>query len=208
MRGHIYNKKIKERAKKLRAKGKTYKEIGNLLNVPKSTLSTWFGKKWPGIFNKKAQIIHLAKIRPLAIAAKKKIKEREQRVLREKTCKEIKSYPLSHIGLLKSMLAMLYWAEGSRRGSVSGLRFTNTDPDLTHLYITLLRKCYETDETKFRIRLHLHYYHKIRKVRKFWSELLAIPENQFGSIFIKKRSRKKRFRKNFMGNKKPRKVKK
>ncbi|MDP3758171.1 MAG: hypothetical protein Q8Q86_00475, partial [Candidatus Daviesbacteria bacterium] len=63
----------------------------------------------------------------------------------------------------------------------------------------LLRKCYKIDEEKLRIRLHLHYYHRIKTAKKFWSDLLKIPLDKFGKIYIKKRSKRKRFRKNFMG---------
>lgn len=199
MRGRIYTKKIKKIAEQWRARGKSYKEIKDLLNIPKSTLSTWFGKKFPGIFDKKKQLIHLARIRPLAIEAKNRKIEQKQIILREKISQEIKTYPLNNIGLLKSILSALYWAEGAKYKGVSGLKFVNTDPILLNFYISLLRKCYKINETKFRIRLHLHYYHNIRNTKKFWSDLLDVPLNQFTSVYIKKRSKKKRFRKNFMG---------
>lgn len=119
--------------------------------------------------------------------------------MRNKISQEIKKYPLKDFGFLKSMLAVLYWAEGSKYEGVSGLQFTNTDPDLAKFFITLLRKCYKLNESKFRIRLHLHYYHKARESKRFWAKLLRIPLDQFASVYVKKRSRKKRFRKNFMG---------
>ena len=39
MRGCVYGENLKKKAEKLRASGKTYKEIRDLLNIPKSTLS-------------------------------------------------------------------------------------------------------------------------------------------------------------------------
>ncbi len=199
MRGKIYNNKIKKKAETLRIKGKTYKEIKEELNVPKSTLCTWLVKRLNIPFNKSAQLVHLKKIRPLAIEAKKKEKEKQLRILKEKINKEIATFPINNLGFYKSMLAMLYWAEGAKHEKVSGVKFTNTDPKLAKLYITLLRKCYNIDEKKFRLRLHMHYYHRIKTVKKFWSKILNIPEYQFASAYIKKRSRTKRFRKNFMG---------
>lgn len=199
MRGRIYGENIKKKAEKLRASGKTYKEIRDLLNIPKSTLSNWLSKKFSGVFSKEKQLSHLAKIRPLAADAKKREREEKQTILRKKVSKEAKTYPLNNIGLLKSVLSALYWAEGAKHKGVSGLKFVNTDPKLAKFYITILRKCYKLDEVKFRIRLHLHYYHGIREAKKFWSNLLNIPLNQFTGVYVKKRSRKKRFRKNFMG---------
>ena len=199
MRGKYYDKKIKRKAKLLRLEGKTYKEIKDQLSIPKSTLSTWFSAKIKTPFNKKAQLIHLRKIRPLAIEAKKRKKENELKELQDKINREINFFPFKNIGFHKAMLAMLYWAEGSKHDRVSGLKFANTDPRLAKLYIALLRKCFKIDESKFRIRVHIHYYHKKTVVKEFWSDLLNIPQAQFTSIYVKKRSRKKRFRKNFMG---------
>ncbi|MFH1254962.1 MAG: hypothetical protein V1667_00580 [bacterium] len=194
-----YKKEIKQKAENLRQAKKTYGEITEMLGVPKSTLSVWLSKKFEGIFDKKAQLAHLAKIRPMAIAVKKRNINYQANLLREKITREIKKYPLKNVYFLKSMLAMLYSAEGSRHKGVSGLKFANTDPKIIQLYITLLRKCYKIDEYKFRIRLHVHYYHGIKKTKQFWSTLLNIPLNQFGKIYVKKRSQTKKFRKNFMG---------
>lgn len=199
MRGRFYDKAIKKKAEKLRSERKSYREITKLLEIPKSTLSEWLGKKYPGLFNRKAQLLHLARVRPLAIAAKKAVAIRQKAALREKVHREISAYPWRQTGFLKSILAALYWAEGAKHKGVSGLKFVNTDPKLALFYITLLRKCYKLDEAKFRIRVHLHYYHNITAARNFWSELLQIPLGQFGRIYIKKRSKTKRFRQNFKG---------
>lgn len=199
MRGNHYDKKIKIQAKKMRANGKTYQEIKTALKIPKSTLSNWLSREFVGSFSRKDQLTHLAKIRPAALAVLKKKRDDLDTLLRKKIMQEIKTYPIKNIGFLKSLLAVLYWAEGAKHRGVSGLQFTNTDPDLSRFFITLLRKCYKLNESRFRIRLHLHYYHKIVESKKFWSKLLKIPLSQFTSTYIKKRSRKKRFRKNFMG---------
>ncbi len=194
-----YDNKIKKEAKKLRLQGKTYSEIKDKLGIPKSTLCTWFRVQLKMPFNKNAQLEHLKKIRPLAAAAKKRINNEAYGLLKQKINKEVSNFPFNEIGFYKAMLSMLYWAEGGKYYRVSGLRFANTDPKLIGLYITLLRKCYNIDETKFHIRVHMHYYHKAKETKGFWSKILGIPKTQFGSSYVKKRSRKKRFRKNFMG---------
>lgn len=183
----------------MRANGKTYREIKIALKIPKSTLSNWLSKEFAGTFSRKDLLAHLAAIRPIALVVLKKNREQRSRLLRNKISQEVKKYPIKNRGFLKSMLAVLYWAEGSKYEGVSGLQFTNTDPDLARFFITLLRKCYKLDESKFRIRLHLHYYHKARESKRFWAKLLRIPLDQFASVYVKKRNRKKRFRKNFMG---------
>ncbi|MCS6956266.1 MAG: hypothetical protein NZM02_00230 [Patescibacteria group bacterium] len=94
-------------------------------------------------------------------------------------------------------MSILYLAEGNKVKGV--LQFANTDPKMILLFITLLRSCYQLDESKFRIRLHLHYYHQARRTKQFWSELLKIPTNQFLKTYWKSRGKEKTFRKNFGG---------
>lgn len=203
MRGTFYSKETKERVRKLLLDGKSYNEVFKLSGVPKSTISTWFGKNLKRPIDFQARKKHFLRIHKLAsLALKKKYRierEREQRLLKEKIAKELTKYPLGNKGFYKSLLAMLYWAEGSKYEKVSGLQFVNIDPKLIILYITLLRKCYNIDENKFRIKLHLHYYHSINRSKQFWSKTLGVPMNQFNKVYIKKRSKTKKFRKNFAG---------
>ena len=195
----MYSKIIKDKAFEIRRAGKSYREIKDVLSIPKSTLSVWFGKELGVPAYSKKWFQHLADIRPLAAKMKTKIRMDELKKIKIRMEKEVLLYPLHEINFQKSLLAMLYWAEGSKHEKMSGLKFTNTDPQLIDLFISLLRNCYKLDESKFRVFLQLHYYHPIRKTRQFWSKLADVPETQFHSVIIKKRSKKKRFRKNFMG---------
>ena len=199
MRGKYYSKETKKDIERLRASGKTYGQLTALFGVPKSTLSTWLGKKYPGVFDKAARLAHLEKIRILSQQRLREIRLQQEKVLHDKIAKEFKTYPLDNMGYYKSILASLYWAEGSKHAKVSGLKFANTDPKMMLLYIRLMRKCYKIDEARLKLKIHVHYYHKHREIKKFWSELLTIPENQFWKIYEKRRSQTKRFRKNFMG---------
>ena len=193
-----YSKEIRQKAERLKQSGKSYSEITSLLGIPKSTLSNWLGDKFIH-FTREQQVAHLARIRKIAAASvQDRIRKRDEE-LSKLVKKEVVKYPLKKIGFLKTILGMLYWAEGAKYSGVSGLKMVNTDPELLRLYITLLRKCYKIDEERFRIRLHLHYYHNKGEARKFWSDVLRVPESRFATVFVKKRSRKKRFRKNFMG---------
>jgi hypothetical protein len=194
-----YSESIRSDAEKLRATGKTYKEIHEMLRVPRSTLCTWLGKKHPGVFDKRAQNKHLADIRILALKKKIEMQEEERRNLEEKIAREIRDFPVHQIGLQKSVLAALYWAEGSKHKGVHGVRFVNTDPNLIEYFLRLLRRCYNIDESRMRIRVHLHHYHNIKKSKEYWSTVTQVPLTQFGKIYIKKRGPTKKFRKNFAG---------
>ncbi|OHA93811.1 MAG: hypothetical protein A3E02_00010 [Candidatus Zambryskibacteria bacterium RIFCSPHIGHO2_12_FULL_38_34] len=195
----MYTKQTKEKARKLREQGVSYNKLQRMLDIPKSTLSSWFSESLGMPFDRKTLLKHLANIRILSAKVKRKNKMDELEKIQKKADEEILSYPLDLVSFQKSLISMLYWAEGAKHEKVSGLIFVNTDPKLLELFISLLRNCYELDEKKFRVRLHLHYYHPIKETRQFWSKLLEIPESQFTKTLIKRRSLKKRFRKNFHG---------
>ncbi|MBU6323475.1 hypothetical protein KGQ55_02190 [Patescibacteria group bacterium] len=199
MAGKRYPVEVRREVLRLGKEGKTYAEIRNYFPIPKSTLSVWFKKagKKP---DRTRQLEHLKRARAAALIT---IRERKAGRLAEASRlakNEVESIAplLARRSVLKALIAMLYWAEGSK-GDRTGLIFVNTDPELLSLYVRMLRAAYLLDESKFRVRLHLHHYHKHRDAKTFWSRLLKIPESQFGKIYVKKRSARKKFRKNFQG---------
>ncbi len=201
MRGRIYLDKEKDEARRFIAGGKSYGYVSEKLGIPKSTLSVWFGKTLRGPMNNETVRAHLKRIRPSAAAALRKrfieIGKKQDEMVLERVLKALKEIPFRNKDVLRALLAMLYWAEGSKRGS--GIKFVNTDPDLMHLYISLLRSCYKINENKLKVVVHIHDYHSEVKVKNFWSQLLDIPLTQFNKTFIKPRSKTRRFRRNFMG---------
>lgn len=198
MTKHHWSIDIKNEAIQLRKQGYSYSQITKSLGVVKSTLNSWL-RNLPK--PKEYQFITgenwLKKIRPLALAANKRKNDEIAQIMINKINSEVKQIKVDG-NLEKAVLTMLYWAEGSKVNS-SVLIFANIDPKLVLLFITLLRRCYQIDETKFRVRLHLHSYHKELIIKRFWSNLLKIPESQFGKTYRKKRSKEKTFRRNFGG---------
>lgn len=193
-----WSKETKDFAVLLRKKGLTYGEIVKQLKVSKSTLFEWIGHiKRSEKETKLERDAHMKNMQELAALTNRKKRTDRLEAIRKEVQKEVDKYNVKNLDYLRSMLSMLYWAEGSKgRGQIA---FANTDPVLAVLFVTLLRKSYKLDEEKLRVRLHLHYYHKIKETRKMWSELLKIPESKFGKIYIKKRSKTKKFRQNFAG---------
>lgn len=198
MRRIKWDEKTKQKVRDLRQDNLSIDTISKSVGVPRSTLFQWVrDSRMTPIRTSEEKLSHLRSIRPLATLAIKRKREERIAAIQEKINEEIKLYDYNRPELLQSMLSMLYWAEGSKgRGT---LDFANTSPDLALLYITLLRKCYKIDESKFHLRIHLHPYHDVEKTRLFWSNLLKIPLKQIGKIYIKKRSGTKKFRENFAG---------
>jgi len=199
MGGKRYSNKLKGKVSQMRAKGASYSELNRLFHIPKSTLSVWLSKKYSGIFDDTARRKHLARIRILSqeFFKKRRLLRQEQIALQVK--EELKNFPLGNLGFYKSFLAALYWAEGSKTLYSGGIKFANTDPEMMALFLSYLRRCYKIKEDRLRVRLHVHYYHNKSKVKRYWSQLLKIPESQFWKTYAKKRSKTKRFRQNFRG---------
>lgn len=192
-----WGKTIKENAKLLRKQGYSYGQLTKELKVPKSTLHEWIrGVKRPAKFSRLDRIRWIKEIQPLGAQGNKRKREKIVSQIIKEAKNEVSKIQINH-ETRKAILSLLYWAEGTKvRGA---LQFANTDPKLILLFINLLRQCYKLDESKFRIRLHLHYYHKVKEIKAYWSKLLSIPTNQFEKIYRKSRSKEKKFRRNYGG---------
>lgn len=194
---HHWSREIIARARELRTQGLTFHEIIEELHVPKSTLSGWVADiQHPNHIYFTDRKTWLSQFQRAGVA-KLRQKKTDRIALAVADVKlEIADLHITP-QTKKAMLGALYWCEGTK---VYGtLTFANTDARLILLFITLLRDCYELDETKLRVRLHLHYYHREQEVRRFWSELLGIPESQFQKTYRKHRSKEKTFRRNLGG---------
>lgn len=192
-----WNLDIKEKAKLLRKKGYSYGQLNKELKIPRSTLHQWVhGIKRPVKFTRLDRIRWIKEIQPLGAQGNHMRREKNIQKITNETKSEIAELQINQ-ETKKAVLSALYWAEGTK--VTGGMCFANTDPKLILLFVNLLRSCYKLDENKFRVRLHLHYYHRVKKVKTFWSSLLNIPTSQFEKIYRKSRSKEKTFRKNFGG---------
>lgn len=188
---------IKKSAQQLRKYGHSIGQIAKELSISKSTVHEWT-KTMAGA-RRYAQLGKerwIRELQPLGALGQRKKREKKIALIVEEVQNELLNMAITG-DVQKAVLAALYWAEGTKGRGM--LKFTNTDPKLMSLFITLLRQSYVLDERKFRVRLHLHWYHKEKIVKSYWSDLLKIPETQFRKIYWKKRGRNKVFRKNVGG---------
>lgn len=196
MRRYIPSK-TKNQVKALRKKGYSIGFIAKKCSISKSTVHEWV-KTMRGA-NRYARLGKerwIKEIQPLGALSQRRKRERKIVQIEKEVNEEIAHIQIT-TELKKTALASLYWAEGTK--GKGKLVFANTDPRLMLLFITLLRESYILDESKFRVRIHLHWYHKERATKKFWSDLLKIPTTQFNKTYRKKRSKEKVFRKNVGG---------
>lgn len=187
---------MKKSVRELRVSGATYGEIIKRYGVARSTLHYWLrdiGR--PKEIVTRSRAMWAKEVQPLGALANKKKREGVLSQLRDKVAIEVGGISLKKMD--KTMLSLLYWAEGAKgKGS---LVFANTDPEMMLLFITLLRTSFELDGSKFRVRLHIHDYHDEKQVKSYWSNLLDISVEQFQKTYVKQRSKNKIFRENKYG---------
>lgn len=75
----------------------------------------------------------------------------------------------------------LYAGEGSKTDG--GVYFANSDPRMILVFVIWLRRFFEVDERRLRVKLYLHDGLDLEAAISFWSELTAIPTTQFGKPY-------------------------
>ncbi|HEX9722588.1 MAG TPA: hypothetical protein VGA53_05005 [Candidatus Paceibacterota bacterium] len=173
---------FKLKAIELRRAGKTYGDIKRLLGkpIPKSTLSNWFRnihltEFQQGQINKRVHT-NIQKAQTKAWLVNKAKRERYIQEVRNR----VSHLPneLRKKDTAKIALAMLYLGEGgkTRKGS---LMFGNADRFVIQLFLSLLRHCYDIDETKFRCTVQCRADQNTKQLKRFWSRTTKIPRAQF-----------------------------
>jgi hypothetical protein len=172
---------IKHQALQLRANGYSMSEISKKLGIAQSTASLWTRNVF---LDKKAKIrlnnISIVARQKSIISRKKKNEALWQNIAMR--CPVLKNNKDYNINECKIFLALLYWAEGEKTGNK--FAFINSDPNMIKLYLSLLRKSFKINESRFKVWLHLHKYHDKTKLISFWSHVTGICKNQF-SVYNK-----------------------
>jgi len=183
--------KIEEKLKaiELRKHGYSLNEIIEKIGVSKSTASNWL---------KNIKLNHSGRLRLSERIKLGRLKSAEKK--RNKTEEKLKYFyaeglrDIDKISLNKSTIRMLcsliYWCEGIKN-HFQGVTFINSDPKLIRIFLYLLRKGYDIEESKFRICIHIHEYHDPLKQMTFWSGITNIPTNQFIKPYLKQNTGKR-----------------
>lgn len=188
-----YSVFIRNKAKKLRERGCSLKEISNKLGIVKSTVAIWAGDIK---MDKVAQARLLTKIK-LGQFISARNRRAKTKALEEKYFQEALEEIRLNPDYEKIMCAMLYWCEGGKDVR-NGVRFINSDPRVIAVFLRLFRLSFSLDEGKFRVCVHLHEYHDAKRQLAFWSKVSHIKRSQFIKPFCKKHT-SIRIRKNYPG---------
>ena len=160
-----------ERARELRAEGRTLAEIAAELAVSKSSVSLWVRDV---VFTPKPrQRPMFSAPSPLHLAKLAEIDEMNRR-------------GIERIGTLTDDAffaagVALYAGEGGKTDGAA--TFANCDPGMIAYFCAWLRRYFPIDESRLRVRLYLHVGLDLDAAEDYWSRLTGIPRSQFGKAY-------------------------
>jgi len=177
-----YSENLIKQVKRIRRKEKlSFRQLSRRFGIPGNTIRKWcddlVGTRWDAILidneKKRAEIkrseIHVAP--------------------------DIDSITKDQARFLAGIL---YGCEGSKYPSHSGVAFANSEPNLVLGFLQLLRRAFDLNDSKFSVHLQAHVTQDYEEIKKFWSNLLSLPQ----SCFIKPTVRQpagKKHRNNYLG---------
>jgi transcriptional regulator with XRE-family HTH domain len=183
--GYIGKLREKLKARELRKKGLSIKEIQKRLKVSRSSVSLWV--RDIKLNKKQLEKLYLNKksgaLKGSIIAAMNKIKERE--MFTQKLNKEGEK-EIGKMSKRDRFIAgvALYCGEGSKTdGEVS---FANSDPKIIKFMVKWFQEFCNISPNQLKGGLYLHEDLDESKAKNFWSRLTGIPLSQFGKTYIAK----------------------
>lgn len=168
-----YRGKVEEQeeARELRAQNLTLLEIATKLGVSKSSVSLWVRDV------------------PFTPSPRRHGPHRRPNRLHEAKLREIEELDAAgrqRIGVLSDEAFLvagiaLYAGEGSKTGNE--VSFANTDPRMIRLFCAWLRRFFDVDESRLRVRVYLHEGLDLDAAEHHWSQVTGVPREQFRSPY-------------------------
>jgi hypothetical protein len=158
----------REQARRLRATGLPMADIAARLGVSKSSVSLWVRDV---AFDPRPLVTRGRRREPNTLQRRKRaqidrlLAEGRDRVGR-----------LSEREFLVAGVA-LYAGEGSKRDG--GIILANSDPRMVAFFCSWLRRFFQIDKSRLRVRVYLHQGLDLAAATAFWSEVTGVPESQF-----------------------------
>lgn len=180
---------LRDRARKLRSRGRSLNEITRILKVPKSTVRFWCRD----ISLTKPQLRRLSERQRIGgILAAERL--RSERI---KLTKRLFGEGIRETGTLSRrelflVGTALYWAEGYQKGD-GEFGFTNASPKMIRLITSWLQQICGITKEKIHLRICVNsaLEYRLEEIRKFWSKITGIPIYQFDKPTLIKLDNKK-----------------
>jgi AcrR family transcriptional regulator len=158
---------LQEKARLLRAEGRTLQDIADALGVSKSSVSLW---------------VRDVDIEPLKRRQSLNRRPHPQHVAKLAEIELCQSCAVDRVGRLSEQAflaagAALYAGEGSK--SDGKVLFANTNPEMVAFFCAWLRRFFVIDESRLRARVYLHEGLDLDATEDHWSRLISVPRAQF-----------------------------
>ncbi len=183
-----YPTAVKNRARRMRARGYSIKEVAVCCAVSPSTVLAWVRDVELGLaamrrIERRRELgrIHSAQYFARRAVAEDKVAKAAAKALVDSMKKR------AHLLLLVA----LWWCEGSKDLS-KGIEFTNADPAAVKLFLKAMRRIFVISESRLRVQLQLHEYHDVSAEVAYWSQVTRIPPQQFNKPYIKPHTGKRK----------------
>ncbi len=180
------------KARQLRQKGESIKEIAKSLSISKSTVSLWCR-------DIELTAKQIQRLYENMVVGGYKGRLKGARIQKERKEKKIKDYLIEGVKEIKSLTKKellvaglsLYWGEGGRKNP--GVRFYNSDPEIVKFIIKWFKAIFGITEERFLIYIMINETHKNRvgDVKKYWIKTTGISSGQFRKIILIKAKNKK-----------------
>lgn len=182
----------KIKARKLRQRGKSIREIAKEIDASISTISKWCNdiiltsEQLKRLWKKQQDASYRGRLK----VTEKKKQERLNEIIRlcQEGIKEIGSltkrdFFIAGVGL--------YWGEGFKKYGQTG--FVSSSPELALFMINWFKKICGIKNDEFVLRVGINEAHakRIKIVEHYWSKLTGIPLSQFTKTSLKKVKNKK-----------------
>jgi transcriptional regulator with XRE-family HTH domain len=175
---------LRERAVAMRAEGRSYREIRQVVGVSRSTLSLWL-RDVP-LTDQQRQA--LAMRGPAATSARaagnRELAARRRAHIRSQARQQVLEMSESEL-FVAGVVA--YWAEGSKNKpwrNGQSVKFMNSDPELIRLFLAWL-ELVGVSSDRLIFRLQIHESADAAGAVTFWSGVVGAPESQFAKTTIK-----------------------
>ena len=167
--GHRGKLAEREKARELRSQGMSLLEIAQQLNVSKSSVSLWVRDLDVKIEQRRAGWWTNGNPHPATIRKHAQIEELNERGIE-------RLGQLSEQAFLAAGAA-LYAGEGAKTDG--GVGFANSDAAMVAFFCRWLRRFFDVDESRLRVRLYLHEGLDLEGATRHWSRVTGIPASQF-----------------------------
>lgn len=180
-----YDLRIK--ARQMRSKGESVKDIAKLLNISRGTVSVW-------VRDIILSVEQLERLKQKSIKGGELGRLKGSLMQKERRLRAIEDGVKWGISKVESLSdreylltgAALYWAEGSKKRG--GIMVCNSDPRMIVFMINWLTNFFEIDKKRIVLTVGINEIHKAREkaVKNYWSKITSIPLDQFRKTSFKR----------------------